>query len=682
MSNKMRMSGLISGLDTDSVISQLVQAKRTKVTKKTNEQTKHSWKQDIWKDLNSDLKKLQSKFASQMRFSSAYMTKKTAVSNTSVASVIAGTGANDSVQTLRVTQLAKSGYLTGGEVAKTDGSKATALTKLSELGFSGSSSLTLTTNGETESIAIDENTSISDLLTKLKDKGLNASFDENNQRLFISSKTTGKTQDFTLTASDAEGNAALAALGLQTKDYYTGLSALSESEITSQISAAVTSRADAMLTTYQGLQDKLATANEKITELTTALQGQVDVDLENLDGSLTTLKESKTELQKQIDEETDEEAKAALEEKMTALEEKIANVEGLKAQKATAADAQAQMDEIATYVDLTFDSEGKAVSATAKAKLETEVDAEVRARVADANAFLSDPDAAATKYATKVKGQDAEIYLNDAKFTNNTNTFAINGLTITALSETAEGETVTLTTSNDTEGIYDTIKNFLKEYNTIINKIDKLYNAPTAKGYEPLSDDEKEAMSETEIEKYETKIKDSLLRSDSNLNTIGNALKEVMASSFEVGGKKMYLSDFGISTLDFFAAADNEKNAYHIDGDADDDSTSGKEDKLKSMIASDPDTIVSFFTQLSKTLYSRMDGLSRSVSGYRSFGNFYDDVKMKTDYSDYTTKIAELEEKANDYEDRLYSKFSKMEAALAKLQSKSTALGGYFGTGS
>jgi flagellar hook-associated protein 2 len=75
-----------------------------------------------------------------------------------------------------------------------------------------------------------------------------------------------------------------------------------------------------------------------------------------------------------------------------------------------------------------------------------------------------------------------------------------------------------------------------------------------------------------------------------------------------------------------------------------------------------------------------MDGLSRSVSGYRSFGNFYDDVKMKTDYTDYTSKIAELEEKANDYEDKLYAKFSKMEAALAKLQSKSTALGGYFGS--
>ena len=677
MSDRMRMSGLISGLDTDTVISQLVKTKKLKVTKKTNEQTKHSWKQDIWKDLNSDLKKLQSKFAAQMRFTSAYAAKKTAVSNTSVASVLAGSGASDSVQTLRVTRLAKSGYLTGGEVATADGSKATALTTLKQLGFSGNSDLKLTTNGEKQDIHVDENTTISDLLTQLKDKGLNASFDETNQRLFISAKTTGAKADFTLTASDAEGNAALAALGLQTKEYYTGVSGLTEDQISSQISAAVSSRTDALLASYQGLQEKLATANEKIAELTTTLEGQGVVDLE---ATLTSLKESKTNLQTQIDEEEDEEAKNALKEQMTALDEKISNVESLQEQKAAAADLQTKMDDIASYINISFDEDGKAVSATAKEKLQTEVDAEVRARVSAAADLLRDPDAASTKYAIKITGRDAEIYLNDAKFTNGTNTFAINGLTITALKETAEGEQVTLTTTNDTTGIYDTIRNFLKEYNTVINKIDKLYNADTAKGYEPLTDEEKEAMSETEIEKYEQKIKDSLLRSDTNLNTIGNALKEVMASNYEVGGKKMYLSDFGISTLDFFTAADNEKNAYHIDGDEDDEATSGNTDKLKNLIASDPDTVVSFFTKLSQNLYTKMSGLSRSESGYRSFGNFYDDVKMKTDYTDYTSKIAELEEKANDYEDKLYAKFSKMEAALAKLQSKSTALGGYFGS--
>ena len=52
----------------------------------------------------------------------------------------------------------------------------------------------------------------------------------------------------------------------------------------------------------------------------------------------------------------------------------------------------------------------------------------------------------------------------------------------------------------------------------------------------------------------------------------------------------------------------------------------------------------------------------------------YDDVKMKSDYDDYTKKIAELEEKLTDYEDKWYKKFSAMETAMAKMQSNASAV--------
>ena len=285
-------------------------------------------------------------------------------------------------------------------------------------------------------------------------------------------------------------------------------------------------------------------------------------------------------------------------------------------------------------------------------------------------------DEAAAHY---TKGQDAEIYLNGAKFTDSTNVFEINGLTFTALSATAPGETVTVTTEQDTDGIYDMVKNFLKEYNSVVNEMDKLYNADSAKGYEPLTDDEKESLSDSEVEKYEKKIKDALLRRDDNLSTVNSALQQIMSGGVEVGGKTMYLSDFGIDTLGYFTAAENEKHAYHIDGDSDDASTAGNADKLKTMISNDPDTVISFFTSLSQKLYVKMTDLSKSVNGYRTFGNFYDDKKMKSDYEDYTSKIKELEKKLQDYEDKWYSKFSKMETALAKMQSNSSAVTGLLG---
>ena len=277
------------------------------------------------------------------------------------------------------------------------------------------------------------------------------------------------------------------------------------------------------------------------------------------------------------------------------------------------------------------------------------------------------------KVATKVKAEDAIIKLNDAEFKSDKNVFEINGLTITALNETKDGEKVTLTTQTDTDGVYDLVKNFLKEYNSIINEMDKLYNAEDSK-LQPLTDDEKAALSDKEVEEWEKKLKDSALRKDESVSSVASALKMVMSSGISIGGKTMHLSDFGIATLGYFNAPDNEKNAYHIDGDADDSDTSGKADRLKSMIANDPDTVISFFTKLSQNLYGKMSDMSKSVDGYRSFGNFYDDKKVKEEYTSYNSKIAELEKKLNEYEDKWYKKFSKMETAMAKMQSKTTAL--------
>lgn len=501
----MRMTGMVSGMDTESIIQELVSVKRTKVDDVKKKQTKLEWKQDAWKELNTKLKNLQSKYVSNMRFSTAYMKKTTKVSNSSAVSVITGENAVNGVQSLQVKQLAKTAYLTGAKMKSANGGSLTALSKMSDLtggdSITGSGQIKIQAGSKEVSMNITADTTISDVMNQLKDAGLNANFDAKQQRLFVSAKESGEANDFSIVGLDSNGQAALSALGIS----------------------------------------------------------------------------------------------------------------------------------------------------------------------------------ASSVGSSKIDGQDAIIYLNKAEFTNSTNSFEINGLTITALSETAAGEDVTITTQDDTDGIYDMIKNFFKEYNSIINEVDKLYNADSASGYEPLTDDEKEALSDSEVEKYEKKIKDALLRRDSNLSSIRTKFTSTMSAGVEVNGKRMYLNDFGIDTLGYFTAADNEKNAYHIDGDPDDDSTSGNADKLKSLISSDPDTVVSFFSALNRELYSAMDGLSSAVQGYRTYGSFYDDKKMKSDYSDYTTKIAEMEEKVNDYEDKWYKKFSKMETALAKMQSNSSAISGLLG---
>jgi len=510
----MRLSGLMSGMDTESIVSQLVEARKTKVTKAVKAQKSLKYKQDAWKTLNTQILKLYNNALSNMRFEANFVKKTTKVSDSSVVSVITGEGAMNSVQTLEVNELAKSGYLTGGELKLAEGAsskKITGDTTLSDLGFdvAGKGSIEIETideNGETVKtpIIVDGSTTISSFVGGLRNAGLNANFDENNGRLYISAKTSGEKNDFKINV------------------------------------------------------------------------------LENGDKVLNVLK-------------------------------------------------------------------------------------------LDANSG-----------AQRVKGQDAEITLNGAKYTSSTNSFNVNGLTLTVNAET--DKPVTITTQDDTDGIYDMIKNFFKEYNSLINQMDKLYNADSAKGYEPLTDEEKEAMPDSAIEEWENKIKDSILRKDSSLSSISSEMKRIMMEgvsmqSMQIGEdangqpiyQKMYLSNFGINTLGYFIAPENEKNAYHIDGDSDDSETSGNADKLKTMIANDPDTVVEFFTGLAKNLYGRMTELM-GTTDYSSMYSAYDDKKMQSEYDDYTVKIKELENKLADYEDKWYAKFAAMETALAKMQNNASAV--------
>ena len=543
-----RITGMNSGLDTESIISELVKAKSAKKDKLVKAQTKLQWKQDAWKELNTKVYSLYSKTLSNMRLQGDYYKKTTKVSNPNAASVITGANAVNGVQTLKIDKLAKSGYLTGGKLEKdTKGNTVTGSTKLVDMGIAENSEITLNIKGKPETITVDKDMTMDGLASKLKEYGLNASFDGKNKRFFISAKETGAKGDFGITGAAAEKLGIFALTGKEKAEYEK----------------------------YCAYDENLGQYVAKATDAA----GITDKALEMLNKNLN---------------------------------------------------------------------------------------------------------------ATKIDGQDAEIILNGAKFTSSSNTFEINGLTITANAETTEE--FTITTENDTDGIYDMIKNFFKEYNTLINEMDSLYNADSAKGYEPLTEEEKEAMSEKEVEKWEEKIKKSILRKDSTLSNVASAMKSIMAQGVNMvdeNGKALtdsngkayghlYLSDFGINTLGYFNAKDNEKGAYHIDGDPDDTSTSGNGDKLKTAIANDPDKVVAFFSQLSKNLYGKLGDMMKKTE-YSSSFTLYDDVAMKEDYDDYTSKIKTQEQKITDFEDRYYKKFSAMETALAKMSSKESAISGLLG---
>lgn len=803
-----RITGMFSGLDTESIISELVSAQSVKKNSLVKAQTKLSWKQDAWKALNTKIYNFYTNTLSDMRYQSSYLKKITKVSNTNAISVITGDNAVDGVRSVKVNQLAKGGRLTGSSLSTKSGvhfSGAASLAQLrkhrgGEVLGTGSDSASLSgsfrvvgAQGQYVDFSINENTTIDDVVGMIKSTGLNANYDQESQRIFISSKNTGAANNFNLIAGDEGGMNALALLGLLSKDDIVSADpsnptqteiwagyAKDQEAYNKLIADEIAKRQVAYAEANKKLEaenEALNKKNEALDEANTKFFGEMD-DTDYLasefsakfgeslsgymdklygDGGLydemqaakKQLEEAKNnsaltdadkeQLQKRYDEK-----KAAYDEaekKVTDFMEDISygplvekkdedgntvyddegkpvmvregglkkeyedavkngtvddalkakvdsvnkwydaavslkeNKDAILANEAVIARNEAQIKDNAQYLDNGKDDVDNIAMSPIEAQVRGEFDARVQTAI-DTLAAVNDETKAGMFGASKVNAQDAEIEIDGATFTSMTNTFSVNGLTLTA-QEVTDKE-ITMTTSTDTDGIYGMIKNFFTEYNKLINEMDSLYNAESSKGYDPLLTEEKEALSEGEIEEWEKKIKDSLLRRDSTLSSVSFSMVSVMLQGAEVNGQKMYLSDFGINTLGYFKSKDNEKNAYHIDGDPDDATTKANEDKLKKMIASDPNTVMDFFTKLSTNLY---DDLTKKLAGttLSSAMTVYNDKVMKEEYDDYTSRIKKEEDKLNAMMDKWYKKFSQMEVAMSKLESRSSSLASILG---
>lgn len=207
-----RITGLTSGLDTEAIISALVSSYNYKTNKYKKAQTKLSWKQDAWKTLNTKIYSLYSSVGS-MKLSTAYNLKSTTVSDSTKATVKAGNNAPTGTQQLNILKVAQAGYLTGAQLS----SKTTTSTTLAELGYTGGDAKINLTKGDgtTKEITVTQGSSVGECdALSLKDAGVSANFDETNHRIFISSKDTGKDNDFTLTGGNTEGARALYQMGL------------------------------------------------------------------------------------------------------------------------------------------------------------------------------------------------------------------------------------------------------------------------------------------------------------------------------------------------------------------------------------------------------------------------------------------------------------------------------------
>lgn len=667
MSDLLRMTGMYSGMDTESVIQQLVKARAQKVTNLKNDQKKLEWKQTLWQDLNKRIYKLYTGTLSNMRLTGSYAKKKTSISDPTKATITASEGAVNGTQTLEVKQLAKAGYLTGATVS-------------------------MKRKGEVP-IYSDEkvNESLDGVTPADKDKYIKEFGSEKTlEALGVGDGTltvTAGTKNFTVNASKTDSikdfidkfNAAATTNGADIKmEYDKGKITVSGTDADAGFKMSSSAPAGSNKTILQGLG--LADASEKQTGtfLGHAITEKGDI---YLPGDFKNHSEKDKDYKAKVGDITPD-----------LVGKKLRLTVGTGADaKVTVVEITADM-EIGTLtsklseggVKASFDEQNQRffISSTGTgSKNEFTLEGLDANNQTDDSALIDLGLLAGHKYgngseSTRIKGQDAEIILNGAKFTSDTNTVTVNGLSVTASAVT--DEEVTITTDTDYDGIYDMIKDFITEYNDIMNEMTKLYSADSARKYTMLSDEEKEAMTDDEVEKWESTIKDSLLRRDKDLNAVMECMRGAINKGYDIGGQTLFLVNFGVGTGSYFETEKGERNALHIFGDSDDDKYSDKENALKAAIAKDPDQVIELFAAMSKDMYNSLQKTMASTD-YRSIYKVYDDKRMKIDYDNYTKKIKEEEKKLNAYEDKWYKKFSAMEVALSKLQSSQNSLASMLG---
>lgn len=297
-------------------------------------------------------------------------------------------------------------------------------------------------------------------------------------------------------------------------------------------------------------------------------------------------------------------------------------------------------------------------------------------------------------------GKDCKMTVDGQSLTRSSNSVTIDGVTYTANAETTSTDTVTVT--QDTDGVYDLIKNFVDDYNTLLETIKDKINENADSDYSPLTDDQKSSMTDEEITKWEAKAKVGILEDDSTLSDFLSELRTGVIDS--ISGATTTLAQIGITT-----SSTNTDGTLEID-----------EDTLKSAIASDPEAIMNLFTQqatstsssgssLSGTVVERTLSSSDYAKRYKEEGigwRFYDtlqeyistytdssgsegklleiagttddssstDNQLTTKIDKYEDEISEEEDRLDDYEDKLYSKYSTLETYINQMNTQLSAL--------
>ena len=295
-------------------------------------------------------------------------------------------------------------------------------------------------------------------------------------------------------------------------------------------------------------------------------------------------------------------------------------------------------------------------------------------------------------------GQDAvmDVEINGKRFedlTRSSNSFDLDGLTVNvkgtfeakAAEDGKDYEPITFATSTDTDKIVDVIRQFVDDYNEMATEIKNQYSTlPAQKSngakYEPLTSEQEDQYSESELKAYYEKAKQGVLFGDTNLSGMYSKLLSAIAPG---GTDGQTLREIGIGT-----SYSNGMTTLSLD-----------EDKLRAALESDPDKVKNAFTK-SKEGGSSSDGVmtrmqdtlntyvkttgepkgiliqrAGSNKAYTSLNN----NTLKTQIDNIDNQIERWQNKMASQIDRYTTQFSRLEQLIAEMNSQSSAMMGLMG---
>ena len=298
---------------------------------------------------------------------------------------------------------------------------------------------------------------------------------------------------------------------------------------------------------------------------------------------------------------------------------------------------------------------------------------------------------------TVIQGENASVlvsYGNGVKtvIESSSNTFDLEGLRVTVSGVFGDvqkvGDTwtsdssraVTFNAKADVDGVTETVKKFIEAYNEMIKEVNTQITTRPDKSYGPLTEEQKEEMSEKSIENWEKKAKEGLLYNDSTMRALSMDLQSVMTKLMSGGVTKEDMSEIGITISDDY-----------LDGGT----IVFDEAKFKSAMTSEPEKVEKLFTGgsgvtkgLSKIVEETLTSYATRFSSKNgnSYGRLIEEAgseiipssimsnqiykQLKTMQEDLDTLKARLKGE----QDRYISQFTRMETMINQMNSQSSYL--------